>query len=381
MPVAVTLFDRMPSGLVGLKAGCVLQNLAIQVARFCTLNGAYAIVYRRHPKPAISALGFLEEPQIEHLRQVARSIRWRASNLTYIGYRGAEEACRLLADQIEEVLGRKKVEQAAFFGVPRGGLIVLGMVSYALDLDSNQFGPSSSGQHAVVVDDCALSGNRLGRFLRTLDHDKVLLATLFSNPNLRSAMRRAERNVIDFVSAHDLKDFSHLKEDQDAWRQKWLSRDIGKRYWLGSVSPVAFAWGDPDNARWNSATERMERGPTIVPPAFCLKARYQEWSHDEYPQVQLQPSAKGPIKPQESVVFGKVEESTIVANPDADVCIEIKDTGAAIWHAMIKLGRREDIVDSLLQEYDIDRASLTSHVDQFLRQLEKNNLVSLKHDA
>ena len=59
----------------------------------------------------------------------------------------------------------------------------------------------------------------------------------------------------------------------------------------------------------------------------------------------------------------------------------MQDTDSAIWHAMIKLGRGEDIVDSLLKDYDIDRVSLTSHVDRFLRHLEKNNLLTLERDA
>ena len=381
MPTAVRLLDRTPLGLQDLKEDSVLQNLAIQIARFCALDVPHVIVYRVNPLPVLFALGYFEKEHISRLQKVANSIYWRASNLSYVTYRDAEEACRLLADQILRVLGSKKVEQAAFFGVPRGGLIVLGMLSYELDLDSNQVGPSSEREIAVVVDDCALSGNRLGRFLRTLEDGQVLLATLFSNQNLRSAVCRSEDNVLDFVSAHELEDFSHLREDQDEWRQQWISRDIGKRYWLGTVSPVAFAWGDPDNARWNSVTEQMERGPSVVPPASCLKTRYQEWSRDEYSQVKLQPSAKGPIKPPGSVVFGEVGESTIVANPEADVCIELEDTGAAIWHAMIKLGRRDDIVDSLLKDYDIDRTSLTSHVDRFLRHLEKNNLLTLECDA
>ena len=260
-------------------------------------------------------------------------------------------------------------------GVPRGGLIVLGMLSYVLDLRHGQLEGMPPDVPLLLVDDIALTGNRLHRFLQANPSRNVVVATLFSHPTLREAIVRDEPRVTAFVSAYDLND--HARERRD--HEKRRARRTGKRYWSGQTDHVCFPWCEPDMAVWNPKTESFDDGLRFVPPDWCLKNKHLEVASET--SVYRQPEPTGPIKPQDSAFFGQVGESTIVANPDADVCIELKDTGAAIWHAMIKMGRREDIVDSLLQEYDIDRASLTSHVDQFLRQLEKNNLVSLKYDA
>ena len=59
------------------------------------------------------------------------------------------------------------------------------------------------------------------------------------------------------------------------------------------------------------------------------------------------------------------------------VIIEQQDTAAAIWHAIIDKGTRDRVVDSLLDEYDIERSALSEHVDQFIQQLEEIGLLEV----
>ena len=106
--------------------------------------------------------------------------------MKFIDYPESEKLCEQLADQLVEEVGRPALETAHFVGIPRGGFVVLGLLSYFLDLRPEQLiGSAEAPPTLVLVDDVAFSGMRLRRYLPTDRSVDVAFATLASPEPLR----------------------------------------------------------------------------------------------------------------------------------------------------------------------------------------------------
>ena len=334
-------------------------------------------VVRPKPHPALAAVGLFDESTEKRLRQMSGHLQSAINRLRYLTYADAEDACDGLGQALQQEVGGEVLQQVHAVGVPRGGLIVLGMLSYVLNLRHAQLeGMPPNEAPLLLVDDIALTGNRLHRFLQAHPSRDVVVATLFSHPELREAVVQDEPRVAAFVSAYDLEDHNRKRPDFETHKAQWEKRWSGKRYWSGRPDHVCFPWSEPDIAVWNPETEALEEGLRIIPPSHCLRnAHVAMASEEEAHRIQHQPEAAGPIKPPADVFFGRVKESTIVANPEADVCIELQDTGAAIWHSLITRGTEEAVVEDLLATYDIEREALAEHVARFIDELVDNHLL------
>lgn len=49
----------------------------------------------------------------------------------------------------------------------------------------------------------------------------------------------------------------------------------------------------------------------------------------------------------------------------------LSETGARIWELLPQVDSAEQLVDALLEEYDVDRETLSRDVDEFLEQLRQ----------
>ncbi len=334
-------------------------------------------VVRPEPHPALAAVGFFDESTEKRLKQMSGHLQSAIDRLRYVRYANAEEACGRLGQKLQQEVGSELLQEAHATGVPRGGLIVLGMLSYVLNLRHEQLeGTPPEDASLLLVDDIALTGNRLHRFLQVHPSRNVVVATLFSHPELREAVVTEESRVTAFVSAYDLNDHVRERKDHETWKLKWRERQTGKRYWSGQPEHVCFPWSEPDIAVWNPETEAIQEGLRIIPPDYCLRnARLAAASEHDASRVQRQPEANGPIKPPAEVFFGRIQESIIVANPEAGVCIELQDTGAAIWQSVVSHGTEEAVVEDLLATYDIEREALSEHVTRFFDELIDNHLL------
>ena len=154
--------------------------------------------------------------QIEHelaaderarLAYLAETLRVLRRHVVYVDYAEAERACERLAASLSGEFGTDDLRRFAYQAIPRGGLIVLGILSYVLDLPATCFNSDADpGRPLVIVDDCALSGARFGRELKSAGSRAVVFAHLYSHPELRSAILRAEPGVEFCVAARNLED-------------------------------------------------------------------------------------------------------------------------------------------------------------------------------
>ena len=67
------------------------------------------------------------------LAMQARTCESTLGRLRYVGYRQAEEAVAELADRLRSRFGAHEVRSLSYVAIPRGGLIVLGMLASMLD--------------------------------------------------------------------------------------------------------------------------------------------------------------------------------------------------------------------------------------------------------
>lgn len=290
--------------------------------------GPATLVARTHPSYALVALGRFDAPglaRLTALRQQLELLPWRR----YLDYRDIERACAGLADKLRAELG-PALPRARFVGIPRGGLIVLGMLSYLLELDHAQLAPGAAGAPLVIIDDCAITGARFQSFVRELPAEEVIFAQLYSHPALRAAIVAREARVRACIAACDLHDLApaRLGAAYPAWQARWLARQQGRGYWVGQPEPLGFPWGEPEAGFWNPLDAREEAGWSLLAPARCLKYRRR---HAELP-VQWIPAA--PALPAH-LLHADFEGATVLIDLRNQHCMALEGAAAEMWRALV----------------------------------------------
>lgn len=335
-----------------------------------------ALVVRDEPDPLLGVVGCFGAAERARLE----GLRWRLENvlprLRYVGYEQATEDCERLADQLVERFGREELRGFRFTAIPRGGLIVLGMLSYVLGLRQSQLeSPHPSDSPLVVVDDCALSGVRFGRFLERLESQPVVFAHLYSPPELRHAIESRERGEVVCLGAHDLRDHAPARQGDGyaPWRERWLARMDARGYWVGQPDHLCFAWNEPDVVTWNPVSGREENGWHLVPPGLCLKNRPAPGA--EPVQVQNQPRGRGPLRPSSRVLFGELEGQLVIGDLQTSESFVLEGAGADMWRAVLEHGNLEAAAEALLREYEVDGPALKADLRGFAGDLLSRGLL------
>jgi Coenzyme PQQ synthesis protein D (PqqD) len=334
------------------------------------------LVVRAVPDPLLGVVGYFDAAGRARLEALRWQLEHILPRLRYVGYAQAQKDCERLAARLVERFGRDELRGFRFVAIPRGGLIVLGMLAYILGLERSQLEPSQdTGAPLMIVDDCALSGVRFREFLSHLESSRVVFAHLYSSPELREAIEVRESGRVTCLSAHDLGDHAqeNLGEQHLAWKRRWLERMNGQGYWVGQGEQVCFAWNEPDFGFWNPVTEREENGWRFLPPDLCLKNRPLSGAHPIL--VQFQPQGKGPLRPSSSVVFGEFEGQVAVGNLKTGESFILEGVGTDMWRAVVEYGNLEEAADALLKTYEIDGATLRADLREFVEDLLSQSLL------
>lgn len=353
---------------------------ALSVSSSWPQAGPKALVVRDSPQPVLGVMGHFdaaERARLEALRrQLADALpRWR-----YLTYAEVEGACEQLASHLRERFGRSELKRFRFTALPRGGLIVLGMLAYLLELDQSQLeSPHPHDLPLVVVDDCAISGLRFGRFLEHHHGEPVIFAPLFSHPELRQAVEARESRVAACVSAQLTHDYApdYYGDEYSAWKARWWKRSDPRAYWVGRPEQICFPWNEPDLAIWNPVTDQEERGWQLAPPELCLKNRPP--ADREPVPLQVQPLGKGPLRPSGQALYGELSGRVILANLATEESVALDEVGSDMWKAMVEYGNIDSAAAALAQEYDADEATLQADLRGLSDELIARGL--LEHTA
>lgn len=354
--------------------------------RFRQMNDAILVVRTEAPM-RLALLGRFSPAEVARVEVLPAILEKGLRRLRYVSYGDAERAARALAVQLVDSLGEETLSRCRFVALPRGGLFVLGMLSYLLDLRADQVGDSGDSEFdegftdapLVLVDDCALTGLRFSEVLARIDAPSVVFAHLFSHPGLRDALNERERRVVGCYAGENLLDLADemLVEDRETWEKRWQERSGGRAYWIGLPEHVCFPWNEPDITTWNAETEAEEAPWRIVPPQFCLKNRPVAPG----PVLQEQRACQGWIRPAEATVFARFEDEVLAADVETGRAFSFPGIAGEIWMALVAGAGPESVVNGLAAEYDVEPARLRADVDSLVERAVGLGLLRRVDDA
>jgi hypothetical protein len=329
------------------------------------------LAVREEPGPLLAVLGFFDEAHRVRLENLQYQLAHVLPTLRYLDYAAVTAACEALADNLKNDLG-SELTSARFTGLPRGGLIVLGILSYVLGLKREQL-EAGDGSPLVVVDDCAISGLRFRQFKRHHPEREIIFAPLFSAPELRAAIHAAEP-CVRVVSAHDLTDRAREERgnDYDAWQARWRKRSPDA-YWIGQPEQVAFPWNEPDVSFWNPVTEREESGWHFLTPEQCLKHRHEPQRIPVY----VPPPTPGPLKPNPDLLYGRLGERVLVGHLQTKQGFALEGVAADMFEALLRRGTPEAAASDLADSYAAPLEELTADCRTFADDLVARDLLEV----
>lgn len=328
-------------------------------------------IVRAAPTPVLAILGTFSAKALGQIRLQAPFLNQACRRLHYVTYPDATETCERLADQLKTTFGLKTLREFQFYGVPRGGLIVLGMLSYMLGLRAEQlYSPQPVETPVVIVDDCALSGARFYRVLQQYPHQDLVFATLYSHPALRAAIAAREPNIIQCLSGQDLYDHGPkaMGANYTAWQTQNQDRLSGHRYWLGLPDYICFPWNEPDHLLWNPSTACLEQSWHILPSVACLKNRPS--NDTAFLPIQVQPTVQGWFQPTSHIAFGELNGQILIGHLLTGETFGLSGKAADFWRVMLKREGLDAAIAQLSQQYPDPnlQSHLTTLIDQLIQQ-------------
>ena len=318
----------------------------------------------RFSPPEISVSGRFDTADIARLKALAWQTKHALHTLRYVRYTDLEDDCRLLVSKLNERFDPDQLKKYYFTCIPRGGLIVLGILSYLLGLERWQLEPPPTNDASVVVvDDCSLTGKRFAQFLQKNQNDAIIFAPLYSSPELRSAIETREPRVRACISARDLENCLYSSEEDQRAFQEIFGSQNNANYWIGLTEYLCFAWNEPDFFFSNLVTKKVEGNWTIFPHEMCLK------NGPVRIPVSVREDIRMEFRVAEDVVTIAGDDSVIIENLVTRDRYSLKGIAAEMWNALMEQGTQEALVTKFLNEYDIDQITLKGDIAEFIQNL------------
>lgn len=353
------------------------------------------LVGRAHPEPILAALGSFSEADRFRLSDLAAQLNHVIPHFRYVDYGAAGNVIRTLTDSLLERFEATELNEFRFAAIPRGGLIVLGMLSYVLGIRPEQVVSIESAppdRVLVIVDDCAFSGVRFRQAISKAAPDRIVFCPLFAPPELCRAIELAEPRVVACLNGEDLSDLAPIihGERYREWVEERRALSGGEVYWIGHSEPVGFSWGEPTTNVWNPCTKRFEAGWKLMPIGRRLRHsddRAGASSFDESASAfRMLEAGPGPIRAADRVVWAELGSSVAVARiPEPDErdaigaipCFRLDESAAEIWRLLLRWGNLEAVRGQLAEHYGLESLPSNGELEQFVADLQHNRIVSI----
>jgi hypothetical protein len=351
------------------------RTRALSLARALASGPAWASVRDRARlvvRPATSRIG-LFGPDAPADRPLVESLGWHVDDLLRrlrpVSFTEAAAAAFDLADRLRTTLGLETLGDAKLVPVPRGGLIVAGLLAYGLGIrtGSDDAGPSPL---TIVVDDCSISGHRVREALERLRGERIVVALLHAHPDLARVIGR-EPGVVACVAARELVDHAPQRPDYRAWKERWTARSP-QGLWTGDPDHVCYPWNEPDSLFWNAERARAEPAWRVVPPEWCMKNRAEGHPED----LQILEATEGRLSPSADVVWAEHDNSILVAGTESGTTISLVGSAAVMWRAVIETGERNSALDRVFDHYGATADQLRTDFDRFAAELVERQVLA-----
>lgn len=277
---------------------------------------------------------------------------------------------RRLADRIRALLGAR-VGEAALVPIPRGGLIVGGLLAYHLELQRHQIADPRAVRAPLVilVDDCVLSGARLAGALDEITAPEIVVAHLASHSALRAAVLAAEPRVRQCMAALDL-DLEERALRAAPAAPPALATLPGRRYWMGRTRPVAFPWRAPQShltGRSAIAGHWRRGGPLTIEARRALSLPILD---DDPPG----------LVPGGDLLWRLVAEGVELLDQRDGSHLRLEGSAALMWRLLLAYNTASASVQTLAACYDAPAEQLTDDLAGFRTLLLERGLLETAGD-
>jgi hypothetical protein len=376
--------DHVDALLRSVRSDPPLVTLAHTLARSGSWrpSSPVMLVVRAGPTPVLAAIGRFDA----HDEAMLAALRWQLEHvlprLRHLDHDEVRDSCGRLAIELTDHLGSATIQRAHFTAIPRGGLIVLGNLAYALGRRHDQITtlrdppPTDADAPLVIVDDCILSGARISLSLDALASRRVVVATLASHPDARCALMARHPNVEAVLSAIDLHDHApgaHGTSYPD-WVSRWRERSP-QALWIGQPDHVCFPWHEPDVGVWDPVQRDVVRGWGMLPAELCLAQARRASQHEAAWSVFVLPEADAPARVPSDVVYASIGDTVVIAHVDEGHSFAVEGVAATMWHGLVSSEPEDRAVEALAERYDCDPDTLRTDLRTFADELTAMGLL------
>ena len=331
------------------------------------------LLLREDGDGVLGVLGRFDPAMMARLRMLRQQLAEPLPQ--WLSYAEVEDLVEDLAAGFRQRFDRNSLGGFAFTAIPRGGLIVLGMLAYRLGLRPTQLDPPfAPDRPLVVIDDIALTGSRFRLWLGTRHQPHLIFGQLLSHPDLRQTIEAQEPRVVACLAARDLVDRApgRLGEDYPAWRRQRLQAPGPGCYWVGQTDPIAFPWSEPERGFWNPQNHQFERVWRLIPGRYCLRNRRGQG--DSGIPIQRQGAADGVLRLATGVLAGDLGEMVLLS-PAEGGCLALRGSAADFWRTLRTSRDLDQALVALSQSYAAEPEVLRQDLAGFIENLEARGLV------
>jgi hypothetical protein len=293
-------------------------------------------------------------PLATHAGHLLRSLR-------FVDFRQGQADAALLAARLQVHYTEAELQEMIFVAIPRGGLFVLGWLSYLLDLRPEQLDARNAAEASrlCLVDDCALSGYRLRQQLDRSANRLLVVAVLYATAGMDAAARAYNGRVETLLCAHRL-----TPQEGPA-----AAPPGDGRLCAGPAHALAFSWNEPDFLIQTPFDDRPMPQWRLLPPHRCLANRQA---------LALPPS---PVTDRQwlvpdQVAYGWSTGTLYLLQTGDALPYRLDGLPADVWRALAGYGRRETALSFLSAHYpDLAPDELARQVDQAITAFHGANLL------
>lgn len=368
----------------GSNAEEVSSFLARSILRDSRLENAQIVIRRKADSLEFNGVylfGDFSPLESERIFHLASQIRRADISARYVDYPELRMLCDTLAEKLLSTYGRNELKGFSFVPIPRGGHLVFGLLSYALDmkLESCGFTEGDQSRPLMLIDDCVFSAVNLIRYIGRWPGRDMSAAVLFAPPGMVGIPRKLGGSV-PLLSAEALTDYGpRLYGSQyPRWKDHWTRALGSSAQWIGQGDYLCFPWSEPEHAFTNRISGHSEKGFKLASAERCYANTCLPSAHNEVVELI---EKLGPYSLSPGVVWARIDENRVSiadfrqVNDGVQQCFVLEDIAAAMWSSLVEHETIDSAITALGLSYDAPVRQIETDLQNLLSELSKLGLL------